>query len=373
MLALLVVAMAVAGCAPSAPPAPEVKEPIKIAVVGPLTGDAANYGHWVERGTFLAMTEINKAGGVDGRELELVYYDDLCQPSEAVLAAHRIATDESIFAVIGHVCSSCCLATQQIFEDAGLTHITPSCTNPTICDRGFAYQFRTITHDGHQGPLMAAHAIETLGLKKVAIIYGAEDYATGLYESTAPAVTELGGELVAVESFTPGDKDFSAQLTKIAEADPDALLPFGHYSECALITKQRVAAGMEDVVVIQPAGSQQPGFLEIAGDAAEGGYILVYYDPFHPRPENKQFVSAYEGFFAGETPSENAAYSYEVVYMIKQAIEKGATKETLHEVMHNVTFTGPTGETKFAANGDVSEKPQAVLVIEGGEMVSWVP
>jgi branched-chain amino acid transport system substrate-binding protein len=368
---LVVLAMVGTGCPAGATPA--TAEPIRIAVVGPMTGDAADYGHWLQRGTFLAADEINKAGGVNGRQIELVLFDDLCQPAEAVMAGHRIATDESIFAVIGHVCSSCTFATQQVFEDAKLTHITPSSTNPDVCNRGFKYQFRSITNDALQGPLMARHAIETLGLKKVAIIYGSEDYARGLFESTEPAIPELGGELVAVETFTPGDKDFSAQLTKIAEAAPEALLYFGHYAEGALVTKQRIAAGMEDVVVIQPGGSQQPGFIEIAGDAAEGVYILVFYDPFSPTPENQKFVESYEAFFAGETPSEQAAYGYEVVYIIAQAIEKGATKETLNEVLHEVEFAGPTGLTKFDERGDVSEKLQAVLIVKNGEMVSWVP
>jgi branched-chain amino acid transport system substrate-binding protein len=369
----LLVALAVVGggCAPGATPTPT--EPIRIGVVGPMTGDAADYGHWLERGTFLAAREINEAGGVDGRPIELVFFDDRCDAYEAAMAGHRIVADETIFAVIGHVCSSCTFATQPAYEDAKLTHITPSSTNPEICARGFKYQFRTITHDGLQGPLMARHAIETLGLKKVAIIYGAEDYATGLFESTEPVIPEQGGELVAVESFTPGDKDFSAQLTKIAEADPEALLYFGHYAEGALVTKQRIAAGMEDVAVIQPGGSQQPGFLELAGEAAEGAFILVFYDPFSPTPENQKFLTAYQDFFAGETPSEQAAYGYEVVYVLKEAIEKGATKENLPDILRTIEYTGPTGVTRFDENGDVAGKPQAVLIVENGEMVSWVP
>ncbi len=356
---------------PTATPAPV--EPIRIAVVGPMTGDAADYGHWLERGTYLAAHEINEAGGVNGQLIELVLFDDRCDAYEAAMAGHRIVADPTLFAVIGHVCSSCSFATQPAFEEAKLTHITPSSTNPEICARGFKYQFRTITHDGLQGPLMAKHAIETLGLKKIAIVYGAEDYAAGLFESTEPVIPELGGELVAVETFTPGDKDFSAQLTKIAEADPEALLYFGHYAEGALVTKQRVAAGMEDVVVIQPGGSQQPGFLELAGEAAEGTYILVFYDPFSPTPENQKFLENYKAFYAGETPSEQAAYGYEVVYILKEAIENGATKETLPEVLRTIEYTGPTGLTKFDENGDVTEKSQAVLIVEGGEMVSWVP
>ena len=165
---LLAIAAVAAGCAPSVAPTPAVAEPIKIAVVGPMTGDAADYGHWLQRGTFLAAEEINKAGGVGGRKIELVLFDDLCQPAEAVMAGHRIAADESLFAVIGHVCSSATLAAGPIYDAAGLTVVTGSSTNPLVTEQGWTHLFRTITSDADQGPEIAKLGIEERALLELA-------------------------------------------------------------------------------------------------------------------------------------------------------------------------------------------------------------
>ena len=381
LLLVIVSVITVVSCQPAATPtaappteaAPPEGEPIKFGLVGPMTGDAADYGRTQEAGASFAVAEINAAGGINGRPVELVICDDKCDPYEGSMCAQKMVADPEIFAVIGHVCSSCTLAGGPIYEEAGLTLVTASSTNPTVCEQGWTHVFRTISHDGNQGPELAGHAINTLGKKRLAIMYASHDYGQGLLDATVPAVSELGGEVVAVETYVPGvDKDFSAQLTKIAEAEPDALLLLTDYAEGGMITKQRVAAGLGDVPVLAAAGCQHTEFIDLAGEAGEGAFVVAYYDPFSPMPVTKAFNEKWLEEF-GERPVEIEAFNYEVPYILKLAVEAGATKENLHEVLHTIEFEGPTGLTVFDETGDVAAKTQVLLTVKNGEFVSYVP
>jgi len=346
-------------------------EPIVFGLVGPMTGDAADYGVMLESGVRLAVDEINAAGGINGRPVELEICDDKCDPYEASMCAQKMVANPKIFAVIGHVCSSCTLAGGPIYEQAGLTAMTVSSTNPEITKKGWKHIFRTIAHDGLQGPLMAQFAIETLGKQRLAIMYASHDYGKGLLDATLPEVPKLGGEVVAVETYVPGvDKDFSAQLTKIAQAKPEALLLLTDYAEGGMICKQRLAAGLGDIPVIASAGNQHEQFIELGGEGAEGVYVMVYFDPEKPDELTQEFVRKYKARY-NKMPSEQAGYGYEAPYIFKLAIEKGATKETLHEVLHTIEYTGLTGVTKFDETGDVSGKGQAVLIVKDGKFTSY--
>jgi branched-chain amino acid transport system substrate-binding protein len=360
--------------APAPTEAPPVVsgEPIVFGMVAPMTGDAADYGTQLESGVRLAIDEINAADGITGRQVELVICDDKCDPYEASLCAQKMAANEDIFAVIGHVCSSCTLAGGPIYEEAGLTTMTVSSTNPEVTKKGWKHVFRTIAHDGMQGPLMAKFAVQELGAKKLAIMYASHDYGKGLLDATLPAVPEVGGEVVAVETYVPGvDKDFSAQLTKIAQAEPEALLLLTDYAEGGMIAKQRLAAGMEDVPIVASGGNQHQQFIDLGGEGAEGAYLLVYFDPEKPDALTQEFVAKYLSLY-DHMPSEQAGYGYEAPYIYKMAIEQGATKETVHEVLHGISYTGLTGVTEFDETGDVKSKGQATLVVKDGAFTSYV-
>jgi branched-chain amino acid transport system substrate-binding protein len=336
-----------------------------------MTGDAADYGIMLQSGVQLAVDEINAAGGINGRPVEIQVCDDKCSPYDGSLCAQKMVADPKIFAVIGHVCSSATLAGGPIYEQAGLTAMTVSSTNPEVTKKGWKHIFRTIAHDGHQGPLMAKFAIETLGKKRLAIMYASHDYGKGLLDATLPEVPKLGGEVVATETYVPGvDKDFSAQLTKIAQAKPEALLLLTDYAEGGLITRQRLAAGLENVPVVASGGNQHEQFIQLGGKGAEGAFLLVYFDPEKPDQLTQDFVKKYQAKY-NKMPSEQAGYGYEAPYIFKLAIEKGATKQNLHEVLHTVEYTGLTGVTKFDETGDVTGKGQAVLVVKNGKFTSY--
>jgi len=347
-------------------------QPITFGLVAPMTGDAADYGVQLQTGVQLAVDEINAAGGIGGRKVQIEVCDDKCDPYEASMCAQKMVANQNLFAVIGHVCSSCTLAGGPIYEKAGLVAMTVSSTNPEVTKKGWKNVFRTIAHDAKQGPLMAEFAIKTLGKTKLAIMYASSDYGKGLLDATTPEVARLGGQLVAAETYAPGvDKDFKSQLTKIAQAKPEALLLLTDYAEGGMITKQRVAAGLGNVPVIASAGNQHEQFIQLGGEGAEGAYIMVYFDPEKPDQATQDFVKKYQAKY-NKMPSEQAAYGYEAPYIFKMAIEKGATKQTLAQVLHTIEYKGLTGTTKFDETGDVLGKGQAILIVKNGKFTSYV-
>ncbi|MGE5485592.1 MAG: ABC transporter substrate-binding protein [Ignavibacteriales bacterium] len=345
---------------------------ILLGVAGPLTGDSAVYGTGLKRAVAFAIEEINAAGGVNGAKFDAIYEDDKGDPKEAANVAQKLASNPDVFAVIGHVNSSCTLAAMPIYQRAGLTCLSSSSSNPALTKMGYTNFLRTITNDYLQGEPMAKLAVETLKAKKVAIIYANSDYGRGLLDATLPVLKKYGGEVVAQETFVPGvDKDFSAQLTKIKKAGGDALLIISDYTEAGLIVRQMAAAGLGKMIKIGSAAIQSQQFIDLAGkEAAEGTYILSYWNPDSKKPGVQEYVKRFQAKY-GAAPDEREAYGYEAPFILKLAIEKGATKANLAQVLHTVEYQGHTGYTKFDASGDVQEKDQFVLVVKDGKIVSW--
>lgn len=361
--------------APVAEEAPVAAEgPILFGMVAPMTGDAAEYGTQLERGVRMAVDEINAAGGIDGRMIELEICDDKCDPYEGALCAQRMTANMKVTAVIGHVCSSATLAGGPIYDKEGLTAMTVSSTNPEVTKKGWTHVFRTVANDGMQGPLIADLAVNKLGKSKVAIIYANNDYGKGLFDATQPAVKELGAEVVAVETFAPGvDKDFSAQLTKIAQAQADVLVLLTDYSEGGLIVKQRIAAGLDDIAVIASGGNSHQSFIDLGGAGADGVFFLNYFDADYPDPKVQEFVTKYVSMYNEKPATEIAPYGYEAPYIYKLAVEQGANRENFADVLRNIKYEGVTGVTEFGPDGDVLSKGQFILIIKDGKFTSYVP
>ncbi|GHU63791.1 branched chain amino acid ABC transporter substrate-binding protein [Clostridia bacterium] len=370
IMVLGLVAMSVAACGGGSSKGGET---ISIGMALPLTGDSAMYGETVRDGVQFGVDEINAAGGIDGKQIKLVIEDDKGNPQEAAMVAQKLSGDDSLFCVIGHVNSSCTIAGLPIYAENGLTVLNTSSSAEEITQLGYTNFFRTVIHDGLQAPMMVRHSVENLGLTKIATIAANSDYGLGLLSGAKAAADEFGAEIVTEELYVPlSDKDFSVQLAKIKQADPEVLLILGDYNEAGLIIRQMKAAGL-DIPVVTPAACSNDAMIELAGaEAAEGVYLLGYWDPDRPEPVVKDFVTKYEDAHDGAIPDERNAYGYEIPYIIKAAIEKGATKETLPEVLRTIDYIGPTGETKFDDKGDVAEKMQMVFVVKDGHFTPWV-
>jgi branched-chain amino acid transport system substrate-binding protein len=182
-----------------------------------------------------------------------------------------------------------------------------------------------------------------------------------------------GATLVAEETFTTGqDKDFSAQLTKIAQSQPEVLFDMGQYAEVGLIAKQRVAAGLGDVVLVAPAAAQHQEFIDLGGEGAEGAYVAVFYDLAKTTEQNQELVKKIITKY-NEKPGEQVPWGYDGVYILAQAIQMGATKETMPEFMHKVDFNGVTGHIVFDEKGQVIGLQGDINVVKDGQFVTYQP
>jgi branched-chain amino acid transport system substrate-binding protein len=343
---------------------------LTVAVVGPFSGDNATYGSTQLNGVNLALTEINARGGIGGKKIVIEKFDDKCDPTEAANVASRIASDDKYFAVLGHLCSSATLAALPVYERAGVSVISASATNPSISKQGYSHFSRNISTDDIQGAQAIAFA-KSIGKSRIGVVYASDDYGQGLYDTAVKQAKTAGVEIVAAETFTPtSTKDYTPALTKIGAAKPDVLLLFGYYNDMGGLVSQIGRTSLAGVQLVGAAGTAQPDYVKLGGSATEGTYLLSYYDPANPLPANATYVKAYQQAYPGETPNEQAAYWYEVPFILKAAVEdQGGTKKNLTEAIRKVVYEGPTGTTKFNENGDVVGKVGVVSRVKDQKIV----
>jgi len=381
----LVFAFAIAGCqekpgepttpdepATDEPVADEAAGPIKIGLAAPMSGDAAAYGEIIGNGAMMKIEEINEAGGINGRMLELVVGDERCDPKEAAAVGQNFASNEEIVAVLGHVCSSATLAAIPYYDEAGLPAISPTATNVDVAPSS-EYMFRNVFTDDFQGRFMAIYAKEVLGVEKVGVFHENNDYAIGLKEAFVAAAEEIGLEVVGIEAYVADTVDFAPQLSKFKELAPDAIFIAGYYQQGGLILAQAMNLGL-DVQFLGADGLNNPELINIAKDAAEGFLAsspLVYEVAGE---EAQAFKEAFEEKY-GLTPDWMAANAYDAIGMIAVAIEEcGADREAIKDCLAGMDtpetgYVGIAGITVFDENGDCS-KPVFVSEVKDGEFVA---
>jgi branched-chain amino acid transport system substrate-binding protein len=368
-----IVILAFSACTSQTPaPAPAADtSPIILGVVAPMTGDLGDFGTQVTRGIQMAMDEINEKGGINGRNLEMKVCDDLCNPQQAAACAQKMVADNEIFAVLGHICSSATLAGGPIYDAAGLTVMTVNSSNPKITEQGWKHMFRSTPTDAQQGAAMVSFVVNELGLKKIAMIYSNDDYGMGLAESAKGEIAKVGATLVGEETFITGqDKDFSAQLTKLAQAQPEVLFDMGQYAEAGMIAKQRMAAGLGSIPLVAPAAAQHQEFIDLGGEGAEGAYVAVFYNLTKDTPQNTELVNKVVEKY-GSKPGEQVPWGYDGVYIFAQAIEAGATKETMPEFLSKVDYQGVTGHITFDEKNQVQGMEGDIEIIKNQEFAPY--
>ena len=346
------------------------KGKLTVAMVNPLSGDAATYGVSHKNGLEMAFAEINKAGGVKGQEIELVTYDDAGDPKQAAAGAQKFADQRNVLAVTGSCLSSNTLAMIPITDRARLPHTVVSSSTPKLSGRS-KYFFRMAVQDAQVGILMADLLHQKLKVKKVAILYPNNDYGKGLTAAIGGRLKEFGISIAVNESYLATDKDYSALLTRINAANVDALALAGTYTDSALITKQARAIGFTKPIV-GGTGLYSPQFVEIAGKAAEGVYFLGAFVPTNPDPAVQQFVKKYKEKY-GVDPDTFAALAYDQGYVLKAAMDKAAekgaiTRESVQNAMAATRYKGITGTVTFDNQGDWV-RPYLYITVKNGRFI----
>lgn len=347
----------------------EEPEVIKVGLITPLTGDVATFGQSTKKAAEMAVEEINAKGGVLGKKIELIIEDDRNDPKETANLVRKLVDQDGVVAIIGSLTSKCSLAGMPIANQKKIPMISSSSTNPKVTETG-PYSFRVCFIDDFQGQVMAKFAYEDLGARKAAILYDVgNDYSKGLAEFFEKSFKELGGEVVAVETYQQQDNDFNAQLTSIKAKSPDVIFLPDYYQKVALIAKQARALGI-DATFLGGDGWDSPELVKLGGEAVEGGYFSNHYSKQDPDEKTQEFIKKFEEKY-GEKPDALAALGYDAVYFLAQGIEEAGKvdPEAIKDALTNIKeFSGVTGTFTLDENRNPI-KSAVVLKIENGEQV----
>lgn len=307
---------------------------IKIGVNLELSGGVASYGESLAKGIDIAVEEINKDGGIDGKKIELVKADNKSEAAEATNSAVKLTSQDKVTAIIGAATSGNTVAQAQIANDTKTVLLSPSGTSPnvTVTEDGKLneFVFRTSFIDPFQGTVAANFAANELKVKNVAIFAdSASDYAKGLAASFKETFEKAGGKVVVEEAYVAKDTDFRATLTRIKSKNPEFVFIPGYYEEVGLIIKQARELGL-NVPLMGADGWDSPKLVELAGaDALNNTFITNHYSSEDPDKKIQDFVTTFKEKHNGEAPNAFNALGYDTVYLLADAIKRaGSTDST---------------------------------------------
>jgi len=362
VLVLAVVSVAfIAGCK---------KEPdvIKIAVVGPHSGDLASYGIPTIKAAELVVAEYNANGGVLGSPIELVIEDDVCKPEVAANSAAKVVGD-GVVAVIGHICSGATKSALGIYNEASVPAISPSATNPALTQSGeYPNFFRTIAPDDAQAATDAEFIVNELGLTSVAVLHDKQDYGKGFADFSVASLEALGVEIALYEGITAGAVDYSAVLTKIANSDAEGIVYGGYHPEASKLVQQMSQLGL-DIPFVSDDGVKDDTFIQVAGEYAEGVYASGPKDT-SSNPMSQKAVADHKAEY-GEDPGAFFINAYAASIALLEAIEAAGSTEgdAIMDALRSNYVDTPLGNISFDEKGDAIGVGFAVYQVQNGVYV----
>jgi len=348
---------------------------IKIGLEGPMTGDYAYEGQGFDKAVKLLAEQTNEAGGLLGRQIELVIEDDAGDPTQAALVAQRLV-DADVVAVIGAYNSTATEPASEIYNEAGLLHVTPSSTATRLTEKGFKRFFRVCFLDDRQGLFAATFAKDVLGVQNFGILHDNSTYAQGLAEHTKRYAEEMGINVLFYDAINPDDQDFSPILTNIGAAGLDAIYFTGYHAQGGLLLKQTGELGL-DLNWVMGNACNNPELIQIGGlENAVGTYITT--EPL-PKdvdyPEARQFVADFQEAYDMMPDSVWWMMAAEAFNVIRYAIEQteSTDSEVLANFLHNEAkdLNGITGPILgWDEKGDrLGTIHLAYIIDENGELV----
>jgi len=347
------------------------KGDIVVGEIGSLTGSEATFGISTRDGIELARQKINETGGIFGRLVQVVVYDDQGKPEEAASTITKLITQDKVIAVLGEVASSRSLAAAPIAQNRKIPMITPSSTNPKVTEIG-DYIFRVCFIDPFQGTVMARFAYEHLHAKTAAVFRDTKsDYSIGLANYFVEAFSKLGGKIVKDEAYAGGDVHFKSQLTAIKNAAPDVVFVPGYYTEVGLIARQARQALNMTMPFLGGDGWDSPKLLDmltVGGKSLDNFYFSNHYSQELGTKEVKEFVTDFEKTFHYK-PDGLAAMGYDAAMVLFYAMKqtKVLTPQSIRDELAKVKdLKMVTGTISIDAKRNAS-KPAVVLKIENSQ------
>ena len=343
--------------------------PIRVGYYGDLSGRTSSFGQSTKNGVEMAADEINKAGGINGRQIQIMVEDDQGEPNKAATVVSKLVNQDKVAALLGEVASSNSLAAAPKAQEAKVPMISPSSTNPAVTQVG-DYIFRVCFIDPFQGEVMAKFAVNNLKAKRAAILYDFNsDYSRGLEQFFKRSFTQLGGQVVIEKSYTQGDRDFSPQLTAIRSASADVIYVPGYYGEVGVIANQTKQLGIK-APLLGGDGWDAPQLWQLGGEALNGDYISNHYSVDDPSPAIQKFVADYKTRY-GLAPDALAALGYDAMKVLADAVRRAGTTESTKlrdAVAHTTSFPGVTGAITINEERN-AVKPAVILKLQSGRFV----
>jgi branched-chain amino acid transport system substrate-binding protein len=371
-------AMLLAACAPAG--GSGAGDVIKVGGIGELTGDIPAVGASFKNAAEMAVADINNAGGLDvgGKKykIELVIEDNAGKADQSASAAQKLITQDNVVAIIGPNASRYAIPAAEIAESSSVVLITPWSTNPktTLNEKDNSakkYVFRACFIDPFQGRVVAKFALDNLKATKAAVLYDvASDYNKGIAEFFKQTFEENGGQVVAFETYTTGDKDFTAQLTKIKDTAPDVVFLPNYYSEVPLQIQQAHRLGI-DVPFLGSDSWGSSELTKLCGEECEGYYFSTHYAADNAAPAAKKFIDAYKAKH-GNAPDDVAALTYDAFGLLWQAlqtagkVDRQAVRDALAKIPN---YEGVTGNMQFQEGSGDPVKSAVVLQVKNGAFV----
>ncbi|MBU6497014.1 MAG: branched-chain amino acid ABC transporter substrate-binding protein [Rhodospirillales bacterium] len=336
---------------------------IQIGAAGPMTGEYASFGQQLKEGAGMAVDDINAKGGVLGKKLVLNVGDDACDPKQAVSVANDMASKKVVF-VDGHFCSSSSIPASKVYADEGILQITPASTNPALTDKGTWNIFRTCGRDDQQGKVAGDFMAKEFKGRKIAILNDNTAYGKGLADETKKNLNLNGVKETLYEAYVPGEKDYSALVSRLKQANIDVIYIGGYHTETGLIMRQAKEQGMH-VTVIGGDALVTKEFWQITGSAGEGAMMTFPSDP-RLRPTAAAVVKAFKA--KGIDPEGYVLYAYAAVQEWADAANKAGTVDAkkVAAVLRAGTWNTVLGPISYDKKGDVMKSDYVFYIWHDG-------
>jgi len=358
----------------------EKSDAIRIGVIAELTGDMPAVGESCRKAAEMAVKEVNNAGGLEvgGKKfkVELFVEDNAGKAEQSASAAQKLITQQKVVAIVGPNATRYAIPASEIAESSKVVLISPWSTNPKTTldaksDAPKKYVFRACFIDPFQGRVVARFALDNLKAKKAAVLYDvASDYNKGIAEFFKTTFEQNGGQVVAFETYTTNDKDFSGQLTKIKKTAPDVVFLPNYYSEVPLQIQQAKRLGLTAPFL----GSDSWGSAELVklcGNECEGYYFSTHYASDAATPAATKFIEAFKAKY-NAMPDDVAALTYDSFGLLWQAMKNGGAvdREAVRNALAKVPqYEGVTGMMQFKEGSGDPVKSAVILKIKDGKFI----
>ena len=337
---------------------------IRIATVGPMTGSYAAVGAQMKAGAEQAVADINKAGGVNGQQLVLEVGDDACDPRQAVSVANQMAS-RKVAVVAGHYCSGSSIPASKVYAEEGVLQISPASTNPAYTDKGSWNTFRVCGRDDQQGLVAGKYLATTFKGKKIAILHDNSAYGKGLADETKKSLNANGATEALYAAYTPGERDYSAIVSRMKQAGIDVIYVGGYHTETGLIARQAKEQGM-NITMVGGDSLVTNEFWQISGPAGENTLMTFPSDP-RKRPTATSVVAEFKA--KGFDPEGYTLYTYGAIQIWAEAAKKAKSidgKKVADTLKGGQAWDSVLGPISFDRKGDITTADYVFYVWKNG-------